>query len=103
MQPASVQAMIWERAAAMATLRPLEMGPGERFRLQDSSRIARRMGFSLWACRSQSQVPSVEPPSTMMTSAGGGSCASRLGTSLAISFTSLRTVAMMVTGGIEKV
>jgi len=46
---------------------------------------------------SRSQVPSVEPPSTITTSAGGGTWPRKLGTSLPISSISLRTVAMMLT------
>src|SRR5579862_5592161 len=38
-QPASAQAMICERAAAIATLRPRETGPGQCFKLHVSSRI----------------------------------------------------------------
>src|SRR5579875_482240 len=102
MQPASAQATISEVAAAMPTLRPRAIGPGEAFRLQLSSRIGMRFGyFERAACR-RSQVPSLEPPSTMITSFGGGICSAKLETSPSMSSASLRTVAVTLTGAVCK-
>ncbi len=46
-----------ELAAAMATLRPRETGPGECLRLQVSSRMGSRAGCCACASASHSQVP----------------------------------------------
>src|SRR6267143_622858 len=98
-QPASAQAMISEEAAAIATLRPRAIGPGERCRLQLSSRMGTRVGYVARAASRRSQVPSVEPPSTMMTSAGARVCRIRLSTSESMSALSLRTVDATLTAG----
>src|SRR5271157_2732867 len=92
MQPASAQAITSDDALAMATLRPRAIGPEEPFRLQLSSRMAIRLGYRELAACSRSQVPSVEPPSTMTTSAGQRVCSIRLDTSPSMSSASLRTV-----------
>src|SRR6267378_432612 len=93
--------MISEEAAAIATLRPRAIGPGERCRLQLSSRMGTRAGYFVRAASRRSQVPSVEPPSTMMTSAGARVCCIRLLTSESMSSLSLRTVDATLTAGIS--
>src|ERR1700676_3580692 len=99
MQPASAQATTSEEAAAIATLRPRAIGPGERCRLQLSSRIGTSVGYFARAASRRSQVPSVEPPSTMMTSAGARVWCIRLSTSESMSSLSLRTVDATLTDG----
>ena len=72
--------------------------PPKPFRLQVSSRMAIRLGyFDLAACN-RSQVPSVEPPSTTMTS-GRSVCCASVDTNPSMSSTSFRTVAVTVTLG----
>ncbi len=96
-QPASAQAMIGDFAAAIATFLPRETGPAEYFRLHVSSCIATSSGSCFFVAASHSHVPSVEPPSTTITSAAGGSCLNRLGTTRPISSASFKTVAITLT------
>src|SRR5271157_2295313 len=95
--PQSTHAITSDEAAPIAILRPRAIGPRDPFKLQLSSRMAMTFGYFALAACSRSHVPSVEPPSTMMTSAGLRVCAMRLVTSRSMSSTSLSTVAVTLT------
>ncbi len=99
-QPASAQAITSEDAAAMATFLPRAIGPADSFKLQLGSLIAFKLGCAEASACKRSHVPSVDPPSTMMISAGTSVCWTRLDTSPSMSSASFSTVAIMLTDDI---